>query len=164
MSTQYPLARKDKLVVRELEGETLVYDLTRKKALCLNRMAAAVWKSSDGHKHAGQIADELSVQFGATIEEKMVWAAIDQLGRDHLLEYCIPVPANQSVMTRRRQLKYMAGTAAAVPVVAALTAPKASAAQSCITPNKACTPGGLPCCKGTVCQPNQNGKGSSCTA
>jgi hypothetical protein len=159
MSTQYPLARKDKLVVRELEGETLVYDLTRNKALCLNRMAAAVWKSSDGQKDAGQIADEMSVEFGATVQEKMVWAAIDQLGRDHLLEYCIPVPANQSVMTRRKQLKYMA-SAAAVPVVAALTVPRASAAQSCIPPGKSCTPGGPPCCNHMACKLDKKGRGT----
>jgi Coenzyme PQQ synthesis protein D (PqqD) len=162
MSTQYPLARKDKLVVRELEDETLVYDLTRNKALCLNRTAAAVWKSSNGQKDAAQIADELSIEFGATVEEKMVWSAIDQLGRDHLLEYCIPVPANQSVVTRRKQLKYMARAAAAVPVVAVLTAPRASAAQSCRPANAACTPGGIPCCNHMACM--KNGAAYKCKA
>lgn len=163
MSTEYPLARKDKLVVRELEGETLVYDLIRDKGFCLNRTAAAVWKSSDGEKDATQIAEELSHELGATIDEKVVWTAIDQLGRDHLLEYCIPMPANKSGMTRRTQLKYMGRAAAMAPIVAAMTAPKASAAQSCLPPNKTCTPGGPPCCKG-ACMPNKNGKGSSCNS
>ena len=42
MSNQLPLARKDKLVVRELADEVLVYDLTRNKAFCLNRLRRAL--------------------------------------------------------------------------------------------------------------------------
>jgi hypothetical protein len=159
MNAEYPLARKDKLVVRELEEETLVYDLTRNKAICLNRTAAAVWKASDGERDASQIADELSAELGATLDEKMVWAAIEQLGRDHLLAYCIPTPTQKSGMTRRKQLKYMGRAAAMAPIVAAMTAPKASAAQSCRPANAACTVGGTPCCSRLVCM-QSNGKGA----
>ena len=38
-----PRARQDELVVEELQDETLVYDLERHKARCLNRTAALVW-------------------------------------------------------------------------------------------------------------------------
>ena len=38
-----PRARQDELVVEELQDETLVYDLKRHKARCLNRTAALVW-------------------------------------------------------------------------------------------------------------------------
>jgi Coenzyme PQQ synthesis protein D (PqqD) len=157
MNNQYPLARKDKLVVRELAEEVLAYDLVREKALCLNKLAGAVWKLSDGQKSVREIAENVSQQFGATVEEKVVWTAIDQLGRDHLLEYCISMPAKNSGVTRRKQLKSL-GRAAAItgPLVAALTPPKASAAQSCIPQGTLCTPGGPPCCKGT-CQRHGNG-------
>jgi hypothetical protein len=163
MSNQYPLARKDKLVVRELNGDTLVYDLTRNRALCLNRTAAAVWRASDGTRDAAQIADELSIEFGASIEENVVWAAIEQLGHDHLLEYCIAKPAGRSRMTRRKQLQYM-GRAAGVggPLIAALAVPKAQAAQSCIPSGKSCTPGGVPCCKG-ACTSGKHGKTYQCS-
>src|SRR5947208_2971510 len=103
MNTQNPIARKEKLVVRELEGETLVYDLARNKAFCLNRTAAAVWKSSDGRKNAARIADELSAELGASIDEEVVWTAIDQLGRDNLLEYCVPTASGKPGVTRRKQ-------------------------------------------------------------
>ena len=43
-----PLARKDALIVSELEDEVLVYDLKRDKAHCLNSTAASVWKRCDG--------------------------------------------------------------------------------------------------------------------
>ena len=140
MNTQYPLARKGKLVVRELADEVLAYDLIRKKAFCLNRVAAAVWKLSDGQKPVSKIAHELSLEFGATIEEKVVWVAIDQLGRDHLLEYCIPTPSSVSGLTRREQLRSF-GKAAAIagPVVASLAVPRAAAAQSCIAPGQFCS-------------------------
>ena len=161
MSTQNPLARKDKLIVRELDGETLVYDLARNKAFCLNRTAAAVWKSSDGERSAARIAEELSAEFSASVEEKMVWSAIDQLGRDNLLEYCVPVPGGKSGVTRRKQLRYMGRAAAIAPMVAALTAPKADAAQSCRPANSACTPGSTPCCNGKVCMKG-NGAAYKC--
>ena len=37
-----PRARQDELVVEELPDETLVYDLKRHKALCLNRTSVLV--------------------------------------------------------------------------------------------------------------------------
>jgi hypothetical protein len=39
-----PRARRDELVVEELDDETLVYDLERHKARCLNHTAALVWR------------------------------------------------------------------------------------------------------------------------
>ena len=151
MNTRYPLARKDQLVVRELGGEVLVYDLTRDQALCLNPLAGAVWKLSDGRKSASQIAAEVSRRLGATVDERTVWTAIDRLGRDHLLEYCIPMPVG---MTRRQQLKSL-GKAAAIagPLVAALSAPTSALAASCIEPGQPCHVGGPPCCnKSQVCR------------
>ena len=40
--------REDGLIVREVDGETLVYDRRRHKAHCLNRAAALVWRQCDG--------------------------------------------------------------------------------------------------------------------
>ncbi|HUQ94783.1 MAG TPA: PqqD family peptide modification chaperone, partial [Bryobacteraceae bacterium] len=134
-------------MVRELADEVLVYDLARDKAYCLNPIAGAVWKHSDGQTSAGQIAERVSLQLGATVEEQAVWTAIEQLGRDHLLEYCISAPGG---VTRREHLKSF-GKAAAIagPMVAALAVPKGAAgAQSCIPNNKPCNPVGIPCCKG----------------
>jgi hypothetical protein len=165
MNNQYPLARKDKLVVRELADELLAYDLVRNKALCLNKLAGAVWKLSDGRRSVLQISEQVSQQLGATVDHELVWAAIDQLGRDHLLEYCIPRSVDNTGVTRRKQLKSLARAAGiAGPMIAALTVPKASAAQSCRPANAACTPGDIPCCRPTVCRPKDNAKGFTCKA
>lgn len=144
MNTQYPLARKDRLVIRELEGEALVYDLARNRALCLNRLASAVWKQSDGQRSARQIAAEISRELRATVDERTVWAVIDQLGRDHLLEYCIPKPAG---VTRRQQLTSL-GKAAAVagPLIAVLASPSSAQVASCVPPGHPCVVGGPKCC------------------
>jgi hypothetical protein len=151
MSTQNPLARKDQLVVRELADEVLIYDLTRNKAFCLNQVAGAVWKQSDGQKSAGQIAEDLSQQLGATIEEQAVWTAVEQLGRDNLLEYCIPTPTGAARVTRRAQLKSLAKAAAiAGPIVASLAIPQkafASCLNSGVNQNGSCT--ASKCCSGS---------------
>ncbi len=49
-----PRARQDELVVEELSDETLVYDLKRHKANCLNRTAALVWQDCDGQTSVAQ--------------------------------------------------------------------------------------------------------------
>ena len=38
-----PKARQEQLTVRELPDETVVYDLARHKAHCLNPTAALIW-------------------------------------------------------------------------------------------------------------------------
>ncbi len=165
MSTQYPLARKDRLVIRELTDEVLIYDLARNQALCLNGAAGAVWKLSDGQTSLRRIAERISQQLGATIEEETVWAAVEQLGRDHLLEYCVAKPKGSAPITRREQLRSL-GKAAAIagPMVAALAIPKSAAAASCIEQGRLCTPGSTPCCKGVCRQPGEGHAAYRCTS
>jgi hypothetical protein len=43
-----PKAKIERLMVREIDGETLVYDLSREAASCLNEFAARVWRECDG--------------------------------------------------------------------------------------------------------------------
>ena len=51
-----PEARREDIVVQELPDETLVYDLKRHKALCLNRAAGLVWKHCDGRTSVAEMA------------------------------------------------------------------------------------------------------------
>ena len=43
-----PISRSNGLVIHEIPGEVLVYDLNSNKAHCLNEPAAFVWKYCDG--------------------------------------------------------------------------------------------------------------------
>jgi hypothetical protein len=134
-----PHARKDGLVVQELAEELLVYDLERHKAHCLNRTAAWIWKHCDGRTTVAEIARLLQAELKGPVDEEMIWFAVDQLGRDHLLRERIPRATDTVGMSRRELVKQL-GVAAivALPLVTSIIAPTASQAVSC-------TPSGQPC-------------------
>src|SRR5215216_2661698 len=71
-----PPARSSGLIVQELPEETLVYDLGRHKAHCLNRASAIVWKQCDGKTTAGEAARVLGGELGAQVDEEVVWLAL----------------------------------------------------------------------------------------
>ena len=54
-----PNARKENLVIEELPGEVLVYDLNLHKAHCLNQTAALVWERCDGQTSVKQMVEIL---------------------------------------------------------------------------------------------------------
>jgi hypothetical protein len=136
---QKPVARNEGLVVQEMPEEVLVYDLNTNKAHCLNKSAAAVWKNCDGANSISDIAAILKNEFKTPVSEDFVWLAIDQLGKDDLLEQKLTAPANG--LSRREALRRVAlASLVALPVVASLTAPSAAQAASvCQNPGAACT-------------------------
>jgi hypothetical protein len=54
-TTDRPKARGEGIVVREVAGEALVYDLDTHKATCLNETAARVRKLCDGRRTVADI-------------------------------------------------------------------------------------------------------------
>jgi len=146
-----PRARKDDLVVKEMPDEVLVYDLTRDKAHCLNRTAALVWSYCDGRTSVAKIAGRLGKELNSNVDERVVWLALNQLSKNHLLEESIVPPALMAGINRRELIRAL-GVAAvvAVPVVTSIVAPTPAQAQSCLPDGSAC-PDALPCCPGTTC-------------
>lgn len=144
-----PVARKEGLVVQELPDETLVYDLDSDKAHCLNQAAALVWKHCDGRTTTTSIAQSVASELHVPVDEKVVWLALDQLGRNDLLEQQ-PVPPPMLSGLNRREMVRVLGIAAAVavPLVTSILAPTASHAASCIPSGTSCA--GVPanCCSG----------------
>ncbi len=64
MSTENkPLSRKSNIVVQHLKDETLIYDLDRNKAFCLNETVAIVWELCDGDHTVSEMSDEMSKRF-----------------------------------------------------------------------------------------------------
>jgi hypothetical protein len=145
---EVPQARKEGLVVRELADELLVYDTHRDKAHCLNKTAALIFKHCDGRSSASEIAHTLSLELNAPVDEKLVWFALEQLSKDHLLEESVPIPSLMSGMTRRQMVRAL-GLAAvvAVPVVTSIVAPTPAQAATCLPPGNACT-SSAQCCNG----------------
>lgn len=127
--SQIPVARKTGLVIQEMPGEVLVYDLETNKAHCLNQTAAAVWKSCNGKNSVADISGLLAGTVGSPVQDDLIRLAIDQLNENNLLEN--NPPANFNTQNRREVIKKI-GLAAvvALPIVTSLVAPKAAQAGS----------------------------------
>ena len=145
-----PRARQDELVVEELQDETLVYDLKRHKARCLNRTAALVWRHCDGETSVADVAALLEERSAAPTDEAVVWMALDSLGRAHLLSEPVTLPADRDQYSRRemlRTLRRAAGISLLLPVIESIVSPLAAAQGSCIT-EVACNASSPPPCSG----------------
>jgi Coenzyme PQQ synthesis protein D (PqqD) len=143
-----PSARKDGLIVQNLPDETLVYDLERDRAHCLNQTAAFVWQHCDGRSNAREIARALKDKTKQPVDEKLVWLAIDQLGRNHLLKETLPLPPHVAGLNRREVMRALGLTAAvAIPVVASIVAPFPAQAATCLGAGAPCT-SPAECCSG----------------
>lgn len=130
-----PRARRERLLVRPLADEVLVYDLDNYTAVCLNRAAAAVWRRCDGTTDLEAIAQAVAVEIDAPFDVDAVWCALDSLEKRGLVD-----PLGEGVhrprRTRREWLRQLgqAGLAGAlVPAVLAVVAPSAAEAASTIS-------------------------------
>lgn len=154
-----PTARQQGLVVQELSDETLVYDIDKNKAHCLNHSAAFVWRSCDGSNSVADIVKQFELTGGGKVTEDFVWLAIDQLNDNGLLEEGLP--SRFQGQSRRQVLKTIGlASVVAVPVIASLVAPPSalgSVSCACQTPGECVSRTGCPsivnCNVGGVCAP-----------
>jgi len=156
---QNPVARKNGLVIQETPDEVLVYDLDANKAHCLNETSAFVWKSCTGGNSVADIVREFESTTGKSVNDDLVWLAIDQLGDNGLLE--TGMTSRFAGQSRREVIKKIGlASMVALPIVASLVAPpNALANASCACTNNAgCT--GAP----AGCPMNTCGTGGRCTA
>jgi hypothetical protein len=93
-----PKAKTERLIVREIDGETLVYDRGRDAASCLNEFAARVWRECDGETSVAAIAAALGE------DERAVWLALHQLTKAQLLTEAIAFPPDMSAAKSRREI------------------------------------------------------------
>ncbi|HYJ89289.1 MAG TPA: PqqD family protein [Pyrinomonadaceae bacterium] len=152
-----PKARREGIITKEVDGELLIYDRDRDKAHCLNPSAAAIWKLCNGRTTTDQISSSLSKDKGGAVDEAIVWLALAELRRTHLLEdYDWTQPGPQTIlgMSRREAVRRIGlGAAIALPIVISITAPTpAQAGSPCKPANQACTQE-IECCSG-VCTGN----------
>ena len=131
-----PRARKDGLVVQELPEETLVYDMERDRAHCLNRAAALVWRHCDGGTTPSDLARMLENEVGLPDDEAVVHLALKRLAKAHLLEgqaLRLPAAAHYTRRDVLRRLGAAAGLAVLLPAVQSIVAPEVAQAASMIT-------------------------------
>jgi hypothetical protein len=126
----------------------LVYDLDRDRAHCLNETAAFVWQRCDGRKSTREIAQALGKKINVPVDEQIVWLAIEQLDRNHLLAVSPPRPSAMGSMNRREVIRALGVSAAvAIPVVASIVAPTPAQAATCLPDGSSCSTGPQ-CCSG----------------
>jgi hypothetical protein len=126
-----PRARKEGVLVQEMLHEVLLYDTKRHTAHCLNPTAALVWKHCDGRTSVEEIARRLETSLGTIVDEDVVWCALNQLEKDHLLEENIAWPVDSKRISRRELVRRLGiGAAIALPLVTSIIAPTAAYAGS----------------------------------
>lgn len=154
MTNTKPRARKEGLLVQELANEVLVYDQERDKAHCLNPTAALVWKHCDGRTDVKQMSRLLEKSLGTSVGEDVVWCALNQLEKDHLLGEQFAWPVNVERLSRRELIRRLGiGAAIAIPLVTSIIAPTVAHAGSQPNPGAPCN-SNADCTGGTSCQQN----------
>ncbi len=145
-----PRARQDGLVIRELADETLVYDLERHKAHCLNQTAALIWRHCDGRTSMAEMAAILEKEVHAPVDVDVMRYALDRLGKTHLLEERVTGLADSRRFSRRAVIRKV-GLAAAValPLITTIVAPTVYAQASCTGGSN--RPDGCPCSTPSNC-------------
>jgi hypothetical protein len=148
-----PRMRTQRLIIDELPDEVLVYDLDRHKAHCLNQTAALVWKLCDGRTMPRAIARRVQSELDQPFSEDLVWLALRQLNKIHLLEESVGLPTQLAGMSRREMVRAM-GIAAAVsvPLITSIVSPTAVQASTCFPGGHACSTSAQCCsniCLGT---------------
>jgi hypothetical protein len=144
-----PVARRSDLLTRKIPGELLVYDLKRHKAFCLNETAARIWKGCNGKRTVADLAAMLESD-KRSLDEKIVWLALDQLERSHLLQTRSLGGAILPAISRRQLIRSGIAAAIALPVVTMIAAPTAQAAGTPIT-STVCGARVQPNCGGEAC-------------
>lgn len=157
----YPESRKEDIIVQELEGETLIYDLRINKAHCLNKTSAFVWHLCDGNNSISDINKRLNKKFEAAVTEDFVFFALEQLKKNNMLLNGKELEKVFEGLSRREIIRKVGiGSFVALPVIASLVAPVAAQTQSrcgCVNPGSCLTqttcPSTVNCNPSRVCAP-----------
>jgi hypothetical protein len=142
-----PEARRERLLVREVEDELVVYDLESHRAHCLSRAAALIWRHCDGRATVVDLAALLHRELGVAHDETVVWMALRRLGKAHLLRDPVTVPA-QAVSCSRRELMRRMAAFGGLSLVSSILVPGPVQAQSACLPDGAVCISSARCCSG----------------
>jgi len=139
------------LVIQELDQEFLIFDPSTEKAHCLSGVGALVFKACREQLSLAELKLQLKTS-GVTDEETAIEESLRQLGEEKLV-------ASQSGAFNRRRFLSAAGTAAAIPLITSVMAPRPAQALSCVncaliaptTTPQDCTDCGKKCPAGAGC-------------
>jgi hypothetical protein len=126
-----PKARGNDIVVQELKGEVILYDLIIDQAYCLNETSALVWNLCDGQSSVSEITGQLSKQLKQPVTDDLVWLALDRFKTANLLSDNNEIEIEFNGLSRRQVIRKIGfASMIALPVISSLVAPTAAMAQS----------------------------------
>jgi hypothetical protein len=123
-----PQARTTGIVVDEVEGEVVVYDLGRNAAHCLKGVTSLVWRYADGQTTVETLIERLREGSAHDVTEDAVWSALESLSQANLLIEPVAGPSLAFIQSRRDALR-RAAVLGAITVGAAITSVLAPAAS-----------------------------------
>ena len=139
-----PKSRQQNIVVQEVNGELLIYDLNLNKALCLNRPSALIWEACDGERSISEITKIVGEKLKTEINEDFTWLALDKLKKENLMVNPEEITQNFNGLTRREVIRRIGfSSMVALPIVTSMVAPSAAYAQSGGTCGGPCSCSGL---------------------
>jgi hypothetical protein len=154
-----PEARRERLLFEDLGEEVVLYDVQRHRAHQLNRTAALVWRNCNGRRTVAELRKILQTELDPAIDEVIVWQALDQLGKAHLLREPGRRPGGATAMTRRQALGRLGRTAALAllaPVVTSVTASPLLAGSQFLCDEAPCINACAPLCTSDADCPSGN--------
>ena len=155
MKNEFPLARFESIIVQELKDEILVCDTKSNRVFCLNQTAGEVWKLCDGKTDVRQIAEKMTKKLRANVGEEMVLFSLEELSRENLLARKVSTKELFANVPRREVIRKIGlSSMIALPLITAVTMPKAVQAQSgCPAPGGGGPiPNGCPCLDCSECE------------
>jgi len=112
---------KENILIEELPDETLVYDLDRHRAHCLNPSAALLLAGADGKRDVPALTRLLKEALGEPATEEIVRLGLERLRRARLLAWD-GEGIGKKGMSRRQAIRKLAGVGIAVPSVLTVAA------------------------------------------
>ncbi len=136
----HPESRCESLLTIDAKNETLIYDLTNNRALCLNETASAIWSQCDGKKDISEIIKTIKEKHKIDSNEELITLTLYELNQNDLLIKTDQLQKISQTFNRREMIKKIGYTTAfALPVVTSLMAPLATHAQSGTVLDGICT-------------------------
>lgn len=84
-----PIARTDKLLIEEVDGELVVYDREKNLSHCLHRMAAIVWHFCNGQNTVEEIANVLERELYLSADGDVDMKELVKLTLQELENFCL---------------------------------------------------------------------------
>ena len=124
-----PVAKKN-ILVEELPDETLVYDLDRHRAHCLNPTAAFLLTQANGERDLEDLSRLAEAEFGENTTAEVVQLGMERLQRARLVEW-EGADTPETGISRKDAIRRLALVGLVLPAVMTIVTPfPAQAARS----------------------------------